>query len=87
MQEITNEYKEGNVTLCEHVTSHMKVLACNIYNIHLTKVNAFLHLRLVIHRVENDWEIMLNGSKIGLKQCSITQMYALNNVMNRCLNY
>jgi hypothetical protein len=43
MQEITNECKEGNVTFCEHATSHMKVLACNIRNIHLTKVNAILH--------------------------------------------
>jgi hypothetical protein len=27
MQEITNECKEGDVTLCEHATSHMKILA------------------------------------------------------------
>jgi hypothetical protein len=26
MQAITNECKEGDVTLCEHATSHMKVL-------------------------------------------------------------
>jgi hypothetical protein len=25
MQEITNECKEGDVRLCEHATSHMKV--------------------------------------------------------------
>jgi hypothetical protein len=37
MQEITNECKEGNVTLCEHATSHIRVLTCNIPNIHLTK--------------------------------------------------
>jgi hypothetical protein len=24
MQDITNECKEGDVTLCEHVTSHMR---------------------------------------------------------------
>jgi hypothetical protein len=30
MQKIINECKEGDVTLCEHATSHMKVLACNI---------------------------------------------------------
>jgi hypothetical protein len=29
MQDIINECKEGDVTLCEHATSHMKVLACN----------------------------------------------------------
>jgi hypothetical protein len=43
MQEITNECKEGNVTLCEHATSHTKVLACNIRNIPLTKANVVLH--------------------------------------------
>jgi hypothetical protein len=53
MQEITNECKEGNVTLCEHAISHMRVLACNVCNICLTKANAFLHLGLVIHRVKN----------------------------------
>jgi hypothetical protein len=40
MQEITNECKKGDVTLCEHATSHMRVLACNIRNIRLTKANA-----------------------------------------------
>ncbi len=34
-----------------------------------------------------DWEIMSNGSKIGMKQCSITQMYVLNDVMNKCFKY
>ncbi len=44
MQEITNECKEGNVTFCEHATSHMKILACNIRNIRLTKANAiYIH--------------------------------------------
>ena len=53
MQEITNECKEGNVTLFEHATSHMRVLACNICSIRLTKANAVLHLGLVLHRVED----------------------------------
>jgi len=48
MQEITNKCKEGNLTLCEHATLHMRVLTCNIYNIHVTKTNAFLHIGLVI---------------------------------------
>jgi hypothetical protein len=42
-QEITNECKEGNVTFCEHATSHMRVLTCNIHNISLTKANAISH--------------------------------------------
>jgi hypothetical protein len=53
MQEITNECKEGDVTLCEHVTSHMRVLACNIRNIRLTKANEISHPGLVLRRVED----------------------------------
>jgi len=53
MQEITNECKESDVTLCEHATSHMKVLACNIRNIRLTKANAISHLGLVLCHVED----------------------------------
>jgi hypothetical protein len=40
---ITNESKEGDVTLCEHATSHMRVLACNIHNICLTNPNVISH--------------------------------------------
>jgi hypothetical protein len=53
MQDNTNECKEGDLTLCEHATSHMRVLACNIHNIRLTKANVVLHPRLVLHRVED----------------------------------
>jgi hypothetical protein len=53
MQEITNECKKGNVTLCEHATSHMRVLACNIHNIRLTKANAISHSGLVLRHVED----------------------------------
>jgi hypothetical protein len=53
MQEITNECKEGDVTLCEHPTSHMRILACNICNIHLTKANVILHLRLTLHYIKD----------------------------------
>jgi hypothetical protein len=74
MQEITNECKEGNVTLCEHVTSHMRVLTCNIRDICLTKANVVLHLGLVLHCIEDglennvqqlkNWhEIMFNQTK------------------------
>jgi hypothetical protein len=80
MQEITNECKEGDVTFCEHATSHMKVLACNIRNICLTKANAISHPRLVLRRVEDglgnnvkllkDWhETMLNHTNVRTKQC------------------
>ncbi len=53
MQKITNECKEGDVTFCEHAISHMRVLACNIRNIHLIKANAILHPGLVLHHIEN----------------------------------
>jgi hypothetical protein len=53
MQEITYECKTCDVTLCEHATSHMRVLACNICNIRLTKTNVVLHPRLVLHHVED----------------------------------
>jgi hypothetical protein len=53
MQEITNECKEGDVILCEHATSHMRILACNIRNIRLTMANVVLHPRLVLHHIEN----------------------------------
>jgi hypothetical protein len=78
MQEITNECKEGNVTLCEHATSHMRILACNIRNIRLTNANAISHQGLVLHRIENglgnnvkllkDWhEIMFNHTNVRTK--------------------
>jgi hypothetical protein len=80
MQEITNECKEGDVTLCEHATSHMRILACNICNIRLTKANAVLHLGLVLHCMEDglgnsvkrlkDWhETMLNHTNVCIKRC------------------
>ncbi len=78
MQKITNECKEGDVTLCEHATSHMKVLACNICNICLTKANAILHPALVLHYIEDglgnnvkwlkDWhETMFNHINVHIK--------------------
>ncbi len=80
MQEITNECKEGDVTLCGHATSHMRVLACNIRNIHLTKANVISHLGLVLRRVENglgnsvkrlkdSHETMLNHTNVRTKRC------------------
>jgi hypothetical protein len=78
MQEIINECKEGNVTFCEHATSHMRILACNIHNIHLTKANAISHPGLVLCRVENglgnsikrlkEWhETMFNHTNVHTK--------------------
>jgi hypothetical protein len=80
MQEITNECKEDDVTLCEHATSHMRVLACNIRNIRIIKANAISHPGLVLRRVEDglgnnvkrlkDWhETMLNHTNVCSKRC------------------
>jgi hypothetical protein len=80
MQEITNECKEGDVTLCEHATSHMRVLACEIHNIYFTKANAVSHPRLVLHHIEDglgnrvkrlkDWyETMPNHTNVSTKRC------------------
>ncbi len=80
MQKITNECKEGNVTLCEHATSHMKILTCNIHNIHLTKANVVSHPGLALHHVEDglgnsvkqlkNWhEKMFNHTNVRIKQC------------------
>jgi hypothetical protein len=80
MQEITNECEEGDVTLCEHATSHMKVLECNICNLCLTNANAILHIGLVLHCVEDglgnnvkwlkNWhETMFNHTNVRTKQC------------------
>jgi hypothetical protein len=41
----------------------------------------------MLHRIENGWEIVSNDSKIDMKQCFITWVYVLNDVMNKCLNY
>jgi len=78
MQEITNECKEGDVTLCEHATSHMRVLTCNIHNIHLTKANVILHPKLMLHHIKDglgnsvkqlkDWhETMFNHTNVHTK--------------------
>jgi hypothetical protein len=80
MQKITNECKEGNVVLCQHATSHMRILACNICNICLTKAKAISHLGLVLHCVEDglgnnvkhfkDWhEIMFSHMNVHIKRC------------------
>jgi uncharacterized protein YdiU (UPF0061 family) len=80
MQEVTNECKEGDVTLCEHATSHMRVLAYNICNIRLTKANVVSHPKLMLHCIEDglgnnvkrfkDWhETMFNHTNVRTKQC------------------
>ncbi len=68
------------MTLCEHATSHMKVLASNIHNIRLTNANAISHPGLVLCRVGDglgnsvkwlkDWhETMFNHTNVHTKRC------------------
>jgi len=68
------------VTLCEHVTSNIRILASNICNTRLAKANVVLHLELVLHCVEDglgnnvkqlkDWhETMFNHTNVCTKQC------------------
>ncbi len=79
-QEITNECKEGDVTLYEYATSHMKILACNICNICLTKANAISHPRLLLRCIEDglrnnvkrlkNWrETMFIHTNVRTKRC------------------
>ncbi len=68
------------MTLCEHATLNIRILACNIWNTRLTKANAVLHLELVLHYIEDglgnnvkrlkDWhETMFNHTNVCTKQC------------------
>ncbi len=68
------------MTLCEHATSYLRVLARNIRNIRLTKANVVSHPILVLHYVEDglgnsvkhlkDWhETMLNHTNVYTKRC------------------
>jgi len=68
MQKITNECKEGDVTLCEQATSHMRLLACRFHNIRLTKVDVVLHLGLKLHHIEDGLGNSVKRLKIGMKQ-------------------
>jgi hypothetical protein len=58
----------------------MKILACNIHNIFLTKANVILHPWLVLHCIEDrlgnnvkwfkDWyETMFNHTNVCTKRC------------------
>jgi hypothetical protein len=58
----------------------MKILACNIHNIHLTKANVVLHPWLVLHYkgdglgnsvnwVKNWHETMFNHTNVHTKRC------------------
>jgi hypothetical protein len=73
MQEITEECNLGGVALSNHAYSFLIVVASNIRNIHVAKVNASLYLELKLHHVNDglgnfvrrlkDWhEAMLSHS-------------------------
>jgi len=47
MQEIINEVKEGGVQLIDHTTSFLRVIAIDIQNIYLSKVNEVIPFDMV----------------------------------------
>jgi len=53
MKEIIIKCTQGGVALCDHATSIMKVVASQIQNIHLTKMNESLHPRTFLHHVDD----------------------------------
>lgn len=70
----------SGVTFCNHATSHMRLVALNIWNICLTKVNESLHLGMVFQLVEDgignlvkwlkDWhETMFEDKNACNKRC------------------
>jgi len=51
IQEIINEVKEGGVQLIDHTTSFLRVIAIDIQNIFLSKVNEVMPFDMVFHCV------------------------------------
>jgi hypothetical protein len=53
MQEIVNEIKESGIQVIDHATSLLCVVASNVQNIHLSKVNVIMHLSMVFHHIND----------------------------------
>jgi hypothetical protein len=79
VQEIINEVKEGGIQLIDHATSLLCVVASNVQNIHLSKVNEIMRLGMVFHHINDgpgnlvhqmkDWhETMLKHANIHRKR-------------------
>jgi hypothetical protein len=46
--------KQKRAMFCDHVISFMRIRALDIWNIHFTKANGWLHPRMMIFHVEDD---------------------------------
>jgi len=79
MQEIVNKVKEGGVQLIDHTTSLLCVIAIDVQNIYLSKVNEVMHFNMVFHSINDklgnsmhqmkDWhETMLEHANIRKKR-------------------
>jgi hypothetical protein len=75
MQEIINEVKEGGVQFIDHTTSLLCVIAIDVQNICVSKVNEVMHFNMVFHSINDglgnsmhqmkDWhEMMLEHANI-----------------------
>jgi hypothetical protein len=53
MQEIINEIKKGGVQFIDHTTSLLRVIAIDVRNICLSKVNEVMHPNMVFHCVND----------------------------------
>jgi hypothetical protein len=63
MQEIVEEYTQGGLALCDHVTSIMKIVALEIQNICLIKVDESLHLGMSLHHVNDGLRYLVHRLK------------------------
>jgi hypothetical protein len=52
MQEIINEIK-GGISVIDHATSLLRVIALNVSNICLSKMNEILRPSMVFHRIND----------------------------------
>jgi len=53
MQKIINEVKEGGVQFIDHTTSLLCVIAIDVQNICLSKVNEVTHFNMVFHSIND----------------------------------
>jgi hypothetical protein len=53
MQIIINEVKEGGNQFIDHTISLLCVVASNVWNIHLSKVNEIMHPSMVFHCIND----------------------------------
>lgn len=53
MIQIIEKCKQKRARFCDHAISFMKIMALDLWNIHFTKANGWLHLWMMIFHVED----------------------------------